>query len=113
MMHLATPELDAGPPVTYCRFPLQGPAFDPLWTDLARKLKKQNLAAIRAQEGEREPLFALIRAAELRREFPLILLTLKNLAENRFHLTTQGVEVNGHLSPTGFDLTAQVEEFLK
>ncbi len=113
MMHLATPELDAGPPVTYFRFPLRGPDFDPLWINLARKLEKQNLAAIQAQEGEREPLFARIRATELRREFPLILLTLKNLAENRFHLTTQGVEVNGHPSPTGFDLTPQVEEFLK
>lgn len=113
MMHLATPELDAGPPVTYFRFTLRGPDFDPLWANLAHKLEKQNLAAIQAQEGEQEPLFARIRAAELRREFPLILLTLKNLAENRFHLTHQGVEVNGHLSSTGFDLTTQVEEFLK
>lgn len=113
MMHLATPELDAGPPVTYCRFPLRGPDFDPLWANLAGKLEKQNLAAIKTQERESEPLFALIRAEELRREFPLILLTLKNLAENRCHLTPQGVEVKGHLSPTGFDLTTQVEEFLK
>jgi phosphoribosylglycinamide formyltransferase-1 len=113
MMHLATPELDAGPPVTYFRFPLQGPDFDPLWAELGRKLQPQALEAIKTQEGESEPLFAPIRAEELRREFPLILLTLKNLAENRFHLTFQGVEVSGQLSPSGFDLTAQVEEFLQ
>jgi len=113
MMHLATPELDAGPAVTYFRFPLTGPEFQPRWEVFFRKLKTQTLAAIQSAEGESEPLFARIRQEELRREFPLILLTLKNLAENRFHLTSRGVEVNGQLSPTGFDLTPQVEEFLK
>jgi phosphoribosylglycinamide formyltransferase-1 len=31
MMHLATPELDEGPPVTYFRLPLTGPEFEPLY----------------------------------------------------------------------------------
>ncbi len=113
MMHLATPELDAGPPVTYFRFSLQGPTFDPLWEELGRKLKSKTMADLKAQEGEAEPLFARIRAEELRREFPLILLTLKNLAAGRFRLTAAGVEVEGKLVPTGLDLSEEVEAFLK
>ena len=113
MMHLATPELDMGPPVTYFRFPLTGPAFAPLWAQFAAKLERHSLAAIQAREGEAEPLFASIRAAELRREFPLILLTLKDLAEGRFKLTWKGAFIDGRLTPGGVELTAQVEEFLK
>jgi phosphoribosylglycinamide formyltransferase 1 len=112
MMHLATPELDAGPPVTFFRLPLTGPAWEPRWAEWDRKLKQQGLAAIQAREGEGEPLFARIRAEELRREFPLILLTLKNLAEGSFHLTKAGVEVQGRLLPHGLDLSGQVEAFL-
>ena len=112
MMHLATPELDAGPPVAYFRFPLRGPAFDSLWTAWTEKRQAHTLAAIQAAERESEPLFARIRAEELRREFPLILLTLKNLAEGRFRLTRQGAAVQGKPIPSGFDLTPQVEEFL-
>lgn len=113
MMHLATPQLDAGPPVAYFRFPLTGPDFDPLWASFARKRRQHSLEAIQAQEGEAEPLFAQIRAEELRREFPLILLTLKMLAEGRFQLSHQGAEMAGQIIPSGLDLTPQVEEFLK
>jgi phosphoribosylglycinamide formyltransferase 1 len=113
MMHLATPELDEGPPVAYFRFALSGPAFTPLWAALAEKLRNRSLAEIQHTEGEDEPLFAKIRAEELKREFPLILLTLKNLAEGAIRLTPGGAEINGRLIPQGLDLTEQVEEFLR
>jgi phosphoribosylglycinamide formyltransferase 1 len=113
MMHLATPELDAGPPVAYFRFPLAGPEFEPLWAQFALKLEEHSLAEIKAGEGEAEPLFARIRNDELRREFPLILLTLKNLADGRFILSRAGVHTGGHLLPQGLDLSSQVEEFLR
>jgi phosphoribosylglycinamide formyltransferase-1 len=112
MMHLATPELDEGPPVAYFRLPLTGPEFEPLWTEFTRKRRQQSLAEIQAREGEAEPLFAKIRAEELRREFPLILLTLKNLAEGRLTLSRAGVQVEGRLQARGVDLSGQVEEFL-
>lgn len=112
MMHLATPELDEGPPVTYFRLPLTGPEFDPLWAQFTEKRRRQSLADIQAREGEAEPLFAKIRHEELRREFPLILLTLKNLAEGRFTLSRAGVRHAGRLLVRGMDLTGQVEEFL-
>lgn len=113
MMHLATPELDAGPPVTYFHFSLSGPEFEPLWTAFREKRKQKSLLEIRREEGEAEPLFAKIRQEELRREFPLILLTLKNLAEGRIVLTRVGAVADGVLAPRGVDLSRPVEEFLR
>jgi len=113
MMHLATPELDQGPPVAYCRVSLAGPRFAPQWESYQRKRQQHRLADIQRTEGEAEPLFALIRAEQLAREFPLILLTLKNLAEDRLVLTRQGVMRDGVLAPGGFDITAEVEAFLQ
>ena len=112
MMHLATPELDEGPPATYFRLPLSGPEFKPFWAQFTEKRRRQSLADIQVREGEAEPLFAKIRHEELRREFPLILLTLKNLAEGRFTLSRAGVQHEGRLLPRGLDLTGQVEDFL-
>lgn len=112
MLHLATPELDRGPIITWVRVPLTGPEFDPLWQQFHHKLQHQNLKQIQQHEGESEPLFARLRAAELRREFPLILLTLKNLAEGRLHLTRNGVEVAGTTYPAGIDLTDEVEAYI-
>jgi phosphoribosylglycinamide formyltransferase-1 len=112
MMHLATPELDEGPPVTFCRFSTLAGRLPELWAALEAQLHKEPLAAIRAREGEAQPLFAALRAEELRREFPLILLTLKSLAEGRLQLTRKGAMVDGVLRPKGLDLTFQVEEML-
>jgi phosphoribosylglycinamide formyltransferase-1 len=105
--------LDQGPPVTYFRLPLTGPEFEPLWADFTRKRRQHRLAEIQAREGEAEPLFAKIRQEELRREFPLILLTLKNLATGRLKLSRAGVYADGRLLPRGVDLSGEVEEFLK
>jgi len=112
MLHVATPELDAGPPVTYCRFSTRSASLAPLWAAWEEELRTAGLGEIQAREGESQPLFAALRAEELRREFPLILLTLKALAEGRIHLTHEGAAVDGKLLPQGLDLTAQVEEML-
>jgi phosphoribosylglycinamide formyltransferase 1 len=40
MMHLVTPVLDKGPPVTYFSFPLAGPKFDPLWQAYQNKRRQ-------------------------------------------------------------------------
>lgn len=112
MMHLATPELDKGPPVTFCRFSTHLGRLPELWAALEEQLRQEPLEAIRAREGESQPLFEALRAEELRREFPLILLTLKSLAEGRLRLTRDGAVVDGVLRPQGLDLTPEVEEML-
>jgi phosphoribosylglycinamide formyltransferase 1 len=113
MMHLVTPVLDKGPSVTYFHFPLQGPGFDPLWRSYREKRQRLSQEEIKAQEGDQEPLFAYLRAEELRREFPLILLTLKNLASRRLVLTPAGVRAADRLVPGGFDISEEVEAYLK
>jgi len=37
MMHLVTPQLDQGPPVAYCTYPLRGKNLDPLLRELERR----------------------------------------------------------------------------
>jgi phosphoribosylglycinamide formyltransferase-1 len=74
MMHLVTPELDMGPPVTYCTFPIRGKPFDKYWQELER---------IKKNRGEDNPLFKLIRKHGLAREFPLIIATLKAFSQGK------------------------------
>jgi phosphoribosylglycinamide formyltransferase-1 len=83
MMHLVTEELDAGPPITYCTFPIRGEGFDPLWDDLQGKLIEKSMADIIREEGEGTPLFMEIRRQGVRREIPLMVYTLNALAEGR------------------------------
>ena len=51
MVHLATPELDGGPVVTYCTYPIRGPEFGPLWHDVETNLWIEPVKA-------REPMHA-------------------------------------------------------
>jgi phosphoribosylglycinamide formyltransferase-1 len=113
MLHLVTPVLDKGPPVAYVHFSIQGPEFASLWQAYREKRRGLALEEVRAREGDGETLFAKLRAEELRREFPLILLTLRNLACGRLVLTPEGVRAAGELVPAGFDVTPEVEEYLR
>lgn len=83
MIHRVTPELDAGPAVTYCTFPLRGGKFDSLWERMEKKLNTRSLSEIKRKEGEREPLFKAIREEQKKREFPLILATLRLFASGQ------------------------------
>ncbi|MDA0988969.1 MAG: formyltransferase family protein [Chloroflexi bacterium] len=75
-IHLATEDLDMGPVLTYCSFPLTGEAFDPLWSEI----EGRSVEDMKAAEGEELPLFQLIRKEGIKRERPLLLETLKALA---------------------------------
>ncbi len=86
MMHLVTSELDEGPPITYCTFPIRGEGFDPLWDDLERGLTRKTMADVIGEEGEGNPLFLEIRRQGVRRELPLMVYTLKALAEGRIRV---------------------------
>ncbi|MDP6347157.1 MAG: formyltransferase family protein [Dehalococcoidia bacterium] len=108
MMHLATPELDQGPPVAYCRFPLRGETFDPLW----RNMGDITVTKIKGINGDDHPLFYLIRQEGLRREFPLILATIRLLAEGGVKIEGGRVVDRSGASIPGYDLTGEVEEAL-
>src|SRR5207249_5909006 len=85
MMHLATPELDEGPPVTFCTYTIRGPAFDPLW----REAEGRTIEDIKTTEGEEYPLFAEIRRHGVAREVPLVIETLRVVAEARIRIVNK------------------------
>ncbi|OGP95111.1 MAG: hypothetical protein A2Z19_03880 [Deltaproteobacteria bacterium RBG_16_54_18] len=98
MMHLVIPELDRGPAITYFSFPIQGGAFAPLWG-----------------EGPEEhgPLFQLIRQEGVRREIPLILLTLKAVAEGRTRIKDGKVVDGAGNAMQALSLTEEIERYLE
>ncbi len=86
MIHQVTPQLDAGPALTYCKFSIKGERFDPLWDKIRQKLTYKTFSQIQKEEGEKEPLFSAIRGEQKKREIPLVLATLDFLAQGRLNL---------------------------
>jgi phosphoribosylglycinamide formyltransferase-1 len=97
MIHLVTPELDAGPPLTYCKFPIRGGRFDRLWQRMEEKLKKKSLKEISEAEGENEPLFQEIRREGVKRELPLTVHTLKLFSEGKLKVKGRRVFQKGKI----------------
>lgn len=113
MIHLVTPELDQGPPLTFCRFSLRGEYFDPLWQDLEGKLQVKSLYEVREREGEANPLFREIRRHELAREFPLIVTTIGAFAWGEIVIKNkQVVTSRGEVLQGGYDLTEKIGQLL-
>ena len=113
MMHLVTPVLDEGPPLTYAEVELRGAEFDPLWSDLERRLQSKALDAIVADEAENEPLFAQIRAREFELEIPLLIMTLKELAAGRLTVEDTEIRFNGKRLINGLCVTQQVRDYIR
>jgi len=108
MMHLVTPELDKGPPVTYCTFSIRGKPFDRYW----QEIKGLPLEEIEKQ-GESNPLFKLIRQYELAREFPLIISTLKAFSQGKVKIIV-GKVTNSEGKPiNGYNLTSEIDKLVE
>lgn len=108
-IHIVTPQLDEGPPVSFCKFSLRTEAFIPLWNRLEEELRCISLEELRSAYGESYPLFAEIRRHELAREMPLIVLTLKMLADGVIEIHGHDVFVMGERCDGGLDLSEQVD----
>jgi len=92
MIHMATPELDRGPVISYCLFFIKGEPFDEYW-------RKDN----------KDMLFRLIRQHELAREFPLIILTLQALSRGEVGIKDRRV-IDAQGKPIkGYDLSAKID----
>lgn len=106
MMHLVTPDLDRGPVITYCTYPINGPDFNSLWQEIDHKTVDQ----IKAEQGEENPLFKAIRRAGFIRETPLIIHTLKAFSEGKIKVNAdkQLLDSAGNIIQ-GYDLTAEIE----
>jgi phosphoribosylglycinamide formyltransferase-1 len=113
MMHLVTRDLDEGPPITFVTFPIQGHDFDGRWKDVDEKLKHHSFQQLVKEEGENNPLFKEIRRQGVRRELPLIVMTLKSLSENRVRIERGRVLDDKGKEVGGICLNDEVEEYLK
>jgi folate-dependent phosphoribosylglycinamide formyltransferase PurN len=105
MMHLATPELDGGPVVTHCTYPIRGRGFDPLWAEL----EDMSFEAARAEKGEQLRLFRHIRWAGIAREAPLVIETLRAFADGRIRIEKKRVVDRAGNTVEGYDLTDEIE----
>jgi len=109
MMHLVTPELDKGPVVTYCTFPIRGEPFDKHW----QEIKGQPIEKVK-QQGEHNRLFKLIRQHGLAREFPLIIATIKAFSQGKVRITTGKKVVDDEGKPIkGYNLTDEINKTLE
>ncbi len=109
MMHAVTPELDKGPPATYCTFAIRSKPFEQYW----QQLKGRSIEEIKMEQGEGNPLFRLIRHYGLMRELPLLVSTLKAFAEGRVRLES-GVVVDNKGKPIpGYDLTEEINQAIR
>ncbi|MCL0094596.1 phosphoglycerate transporter [Dehalococcoidales bacterium] len=110
MMHLVTPELDKGPPVSYCTFPIRGKPFDKYWQEIER----HPIDEVKQRQGENNPLFKLIRKHGLAREFPLIISTLKAFSQGKIKITADKKLVDSEERPIkGYNLTDEINELIK
>jgi len=109
MMHLVTPELDKGPVVTYCTFPIRGEPFDSYWAEI----KGQSLEQIKKEQGENNSLFKLIRQYGVARELPLIIATIKAFSQGKVKITTDKRVIDTKQRPIrGYDLTDEISKKL-
>lgn len=105
MLHLATAELDEGPPVTYCTYPIQGPDMEPLW----EQVEGRSVEEIQAAEGEDNLLFQEIRRRGIAREIPLVVETLSAFADGRLRISNKQVVNTSGERIAGYDLTEVIE----
>lgn len=112
MIHLVTKDLDEGPPITFVTFPIQGRGFEPLWNDFDSKLKNRSFQQLVKEEGENNPLFKEIRRQGVRRELPLIVMTLKALSEKKVRVEKGKVLDDKGKEVEGICLNDEVEEYL-
>lgn len=109
MIHLAVPEVDAGPVAAFCRYGIRGGDFDAPWAALpAAALDDDGDEAIEAT-----PLFARLRAAQLAHEAPLLVSALQAFADGRMRLQPgRIVDATGRPAPP-LDLSAEVAARLR
>ncbi|MFZ3063167.1 MAG: formyltransferase family protein [Actinomycetota bacterium] len=95
MMHLVTPELDKGPPISYYSFPIRGEEFDALW-----------------EKEDKQELFDEIRRQGVIRELPLILFTIREFTDGNLTIQNGKVLARGKRLEKGYDLTKQIEQWI-
>ena len=108
MIHLATPDLDRGPVITYCTYPITGDKFAPYW----KGIEGLSIDTIKKEQGENNPLFQLIRKHGLSRELPLIVATLKALSKNEVRIESGNIFNKQGEKIKGYDLSSEINSMI-
>ncbi len=106
-IQLATAAVDRGPIAAFCRFPIRGSELDTLWSeyDTGPGLRSP-------EEIDGTSLFEGIRTQGVLREVPLLISTLKAVANDNLRFD-QGRVLNRAGQPSGgLDLTKEIEAAL-
>jgi len=110
MMHLVIPELDKGPPATYCTFSIRGKPFDLYWDETGGQPTEE----IKKSQGENNSLFKLIREHGYTRELPLLVSTVKAFSQGKVKITANKKVADSDGRPTnGYNLTDEINELVK
>ena len=110
MVQLSTAEIDKGPVIAWCRFPISGPEFDTLWNAIAG----QSVDTLRQEHGENHPLFAKIRQEGLRREAHTLVEALRQLADGSVKIDGGVIhDANGQPLENGLDITDKIEAAIR
>ena len=107
-IHLVTAGLDEGPIVTYCTYPLRGATIDLLW----RNAEDRATTQIRDSEGEQFPLFQEMRRRGAMRELPLVVESLRALADGRLRIDGGAIFAADTRIVRGYDLSPEIEASL-
>ena len=94
-IHIVTEELDRGPTIAYCQYPICGKAFDHHWNAIGDASAED----LRNTLGEDLPLFQAIRAEGFKRELPLLVETLASLSWGDFQITPENLSLPQDLTP--------------
>jgi len=105
MVHLVTKDLDRGPVISYCRFPIRGEEWVPLWEQWKQDITPESSLEAR----ERHPLFRKIRLDGEVRELPLLSGAIRELALGNIVIRNKQIWAGGSLQKEGVDLTAAIE----
>ncbi len=108
MIHLVTPELDRGPVITFCKYPITGGEFDGLWQSIEGLTSED----IQTNQGEDSELFRLIRLHGATRELPLIVLTLKALCNGDISIAGGKLLDRDGKQLNGYNLSSQVDSMI-
>ncbi len=106
MVHLVTKILDRGPVISYCRFPIKGPEWTPLWDQWRDEITNSSDRETR----ENHPLFKEIRRQGSVRELPLLRNAIRELAFGNIVLHGKKIYSGGAELKDGVDLTDKIEK---
>jgi phosphoribosylglycinamide formyltransferase-1 len=105
-IHLVTEHLDKGPIISYYSFPIIGDKLDELW----RSIDGKPIEEIKNIYGESLELFRLIREMGMVRERPLLIETIKALAQGEIQLCQDKVISKQQILEQGFCMNHKVEK---